>query len=130
MSLFFTAGSPTAELSSADLKEGLSQAFRTLGERRKVLALPPDFTRYHSRAGELTRYIWEYYGPRLTDVLPALGTHVAMSEGEIGNMFGDMPRELFRVHDWRGGLVTLGEVPAEFIREQSEGKLDFPWSAQ
>ena len=37
---------------------------------------------------------------------------------------------LFRVHDWRSGLVTLGEVPAEFVREQSEGQLHFSWPAQ
>jgi nickel-dependent lactate racemase len=101
-----------------------------LGERRKVLALPPDITRHHSRAGELTQYAWQYYGQRLTDVLPALGTHVPMTDAEIGVMFGEMPRDLFRVHDWRHGLVTLGEVPAEFIRRQSEGKLDFAWPAQ
>ena len=79
---------------------------------------------------ELTRYAWEYFGERLTDVLPALGTHVPMAECEIQAMFGDMPRSLFRVHDWREGLVTLGEVPAEFVREQSEGLLDFTWPAQ
>jgi len=130
MSLFFGVGSETAELSPADLKHGLFQALGALGERRKVLALPPDVTRYHSRAGELTRYAWQFYGQRLTDVLPALGTHVPMTDAEIGVMFGEMPRDLFRVHDWRHGLVTLGEVPAEFIREQSEGKLDFAWPAQ
>ena len=130
MSLFFSVGSETAELSPADLKQGLFQALGALGERRKVLALPPDITRHHSRAGDLTRYVWEYYAQRLTDVLPALGTHVPMTDSEIRVMFGEMPRDLFRVHDWRHGLVTLGEVPAEFIREQSEGKLDFAWPAQ
>ncbi|MEK7754652.1 MAG: D-mannonate epimerase [Acidobacteriota bacterium] len=130
MSLYLSVGSETAELSPADLKKGLFQALGALGERRKVLALPPDITRHHSRAGELTRYAWQYYGQRLTDVLPALGTHVPMTDAEIGVMFGEMPRDLFRVHDWRHGLVTLGEVPAEFIRRQSEGKLDFAWPAQ
>jgi nickel-dependent lactate racemase len=130
MSLFFSSGSETAELSSDDLRAGLHAALDALGERRKVLALPPDFTRYHSRAGELTRMAWEYYGDRLSDVLPALGTHFAMTDCEIGTMFGDMPRGMFRVHDWRSGLVTLGEVPAEFVCEQSEGKLDFGWPAQ
>jgi nickel-dependent lactate racemase len=130
MSLFFSAGSETAELSPADLRRGLFQALDALGERRRVLALPPDITRHHSRAGELTRYAWEYYGGRLTDILPAIGTHTPMTGAEIGAMFGDVPRELFRVHDWREGLATLGEVPADFIREQSEGKLDFSWPAQ
>ena len=130
MSLYLSVGSETAELSPADLKRGLFEALGALGERRKVLALPPDITRHHSRAGELTRYAWQYYGQRLTDVLPALGTHVPMTDAEIEVMFGEMPRDLFRVHDWRHGLVTLGEVPAEFIRRQSEGKLDFAWPAQ
>ncbi len=130
MSLFFAAGSETTELSPADLQAGLSKALDALGRRNKVLCLPPDFTRFHSRAGELTRYAWQYYGERLTDVLPALGTHFPMTGDEIGHMFGDMPQDLFRVHDWRNGLVTLGEVPASFLSEQSEGKLDFSWPAQ
>jgi len=130
MSLFFAAGSETTEFSPADLKNALFRALDALGERRKVLCVPPDFTRYHSRAGELTRLAWQYYGDRLTDVLPALGTHTPMTDREIPAMFGDVPRDRFRVHDWRHGLATLGEVPAAFLREQSEGKLDFAWPAQ
>lgn len=130
MSMYFALGSETTELSQDDLKQSLCQAFQALGERWRVLALPPDFTRYHSRAGDVTRVAWEYYGDRLADVMPALGTHVAMTDCEIGTMFGDMPRSLFRVHDWRSGLRTLGEVPSEFVREQSEGKLDYAWPAQ
>jgi nickel-dependent lactate racemase len=130
MSLFYSQGSETAELSSQDLRDGMYKALDAIGPRRKVLALPPDYTRAHSRAGELTRIAWQYFGERLTDVLPALGTHAAMTESELGAMFGDMPRGLFRVHDWRSGLATLGEVPASFVCEQSEGKLDFAWPAQ
>jgi nickel-dependent lactate racemase len=130
MSLFWAAGSQTTEFSSADLKNALFRALDALGERRKVLCVPPDFTRSHSRAGELTRLAWQYYGDRLTDVLPALGTHSPMTDREIAAMFGDVPRDRFRVHDWRNGLVTLGEVPAAFVREQSEGELDFTWPAQ
>lgn len=130
MSLYFARGSETTELSSEELKRCLSTALDALGERRKVLALPPDFTRYHSRAGELTRDAWEYYGDRFAGVLPALGTHTPMTDCQIGNMFGDMPRDLFQVHDFRSGLVTLGQVPAAFLREQSEGKLEFTWPAQ
>jgi nickel-dependent lactate racemase len=130
MSLFFQAGSPTAELTPQQIREGLHVAFRALDPRRKVLCLPPDITRVHSRAGELTRMAWQYYGERLAGVMPAIGTHSPMSPAEIRTMFGDMPLDLFRVHDWRGGLVTLGEVPEEFIERQSEGKLRFRWPAQ
>lgn len=130
MSLFFAAGSETTDFSPADLKTALFSALDALGQRRKVLCVPPDFTRFHSRAGELTRLAWQYYGDRLTDVLPALGTHSPMTDHAIAAMFGDVPRDRFRVHDWRTGLVTLGDVPAAFVREQSEGKLDFTWPAQ
>ncbi len=130
MSLYASTGSPTTDLNASELKQTLFGLFDALGERRRVLCIPPDFTRYHSRAGELTQLAYEYYGDRLAAVLPALGTHSAMSEKQLGIMFGDMPRALFHVHDWRHGLTTLGEVPASFIREQSEGKLDFAWPAQ
>jgi len=130
MSLFFAAGSPDSELSPAEYRAGLHEALSKLGERRKVLAVPPDFTRFHSKAGELTEMAWEFYGDKLTDVLPALGTHSPMSEEQIETMYGKTPRHLFRVHDWRNDIVTLGEVPGEFILEVSEGKLDYTWPAQ
>lgn len=130
MSLYYATGSPTTELSAEDLKTGLFEALEKLGKRRKVLALPPDITRFHSRAGELTRFAWQYYGDALTDVMPALGTHVPMTEPEMEAMFGDMPKSLVRVHNWREGIVTLGEVPAEYVEEQSEGKLRYSWPGQ
>lgn len=130
MSLFFAAGSPEAELSPAEYRAGLHEALSKLGERKKVLAVPPDFTRFHSKAGELTEMAWEFYGDRMTDVLPALGTHTAMSKEQLDTMFGKTPRNLFRVHDWRNDIVTLGEVPGAFMLEVSEGKLDYTWPAQ
>jgi nickel-dependent lactate racemase len=118
------------EISPSEAKAYLFEALGKLGERKRVLAVPPDVTRFHSKAGEFTEYAWEFYGEALTDVLPALGTHKAMSDREIATMFGAVPRELFRVHDWRNDVVTLGEVPAEFMLEVSEGKLDYTWPAQ
>jgi nickel-dependent lactate racemase len=118
------------EISADAARAGMFEALTKLGERKKVLAVPPDFTRFHSRAGELTEMVWEFYGDALTDVLPALGTHTAMSEYQMETMFGDTPRELFRVHDWRRDVVTLGEVPGEFLRDVSEGLVDYPWPAQ
>jgi nickel-dependent lactate racemase len=117
-------------LSEAQIREGLYSALEKLGERKRVLAVPPDFTRMHSQSGVLTEMAYDFYGERLVDVLPALGTHKAMSEHEIAIMFGKTPRGLFRVHDWRNDIVTLGEVPGEFMLEVSEGKLDYPWPAQ
>jgi nickel-dependent lactate racemase len=101
-----------------------------IGSRNRVLAVPPDFTRFHSQSGAITELAWQYYGSRLTDVLPALGTHKAMTDSEIATMYNATPRELFRVHDWRNDVVTLGEVPGAFLYDVSEGKVDYPWPAQ
>jgi nickel-dependent lactate racemase len=53
-----------------------------------------------------------------------------MTAAQIESMFPGVPRALFHDHDWRHGLATLGEVPAAFVAEQSEGKLDYAWPAQ
>ena len=128
--IYFEKGAPDVELTDQDLQSGLVEALTKIGARKKVLAIPPDITRYHSMAGRLTEMAWEFYGDRLTDVLPALGTHMAMSGEETGKMFGKLPRSLFRVHDWRHELVTLGEVPSSFVKEVSEGRVSYSWPAQ
>ena len=128
--LYFQRGSVTDRLTQDDLRAGLNSALAKLGPRRRVLAIPPDFTRFHSQAGRLTRLAYDYYGDRLTDVLPALGTHSAMTPDQIHEMFPGVPESLFRVHNWRTGITTVGTVPGEFVREVSEGAVDFPWPAQ
>jgi nickel-dependent lactate racemase len=130
MSLFLEIGSEQSELSPADLKNGLFQALRALGPRHRVLAIPPDMTRFRSGAGGLTASAYEFYGNKLAAVLPAVGTHAAMTSGQAAKMFPGVPFELFHAHNWRKDTVTLGEVPAEFIHQQSEGKLNYTWPVQ
>lgn len=130
MTVYFSEGSPQRELSDLDLKRALFGVFREIGERRRVLALPPDFTRFPSRAGVLTGYVHEYYGPWLVDVMPALGTHVPMPDWQLDRMFPTIPKSLIRPHRWREDVVTIGEVPAEFVWEATEGIYDRPWPAQ
>ncbi len=128
--LLYARGSETEELTGEDLQAGLNEALDKLGTRKKVMAIPPDFTRFHSRTGELTEMAWEYYGDAMTDVLPALGTHSAMTSPQIAEMFGDIPESLFRVHDWRNGVVELGRVSSEYVRNVSGGAVDFDWPAE
>ncbi len=128
--LYYQRGSVTEELSQEDLQEGLFRAFEKLGERKKVLALPPDFTRFHSHAGVLTDLTFKYFREKLTDVLPAIGTHFPMTEEEITRMFAEVPKDLFRNHNWREDLETLGRVPADFVEQVSEGKVSYDWPAQ
>jgi nickel-dependent lactate racemase len=130
MSLYCAVGSVDTDLTPQQLNELLVEGLEKLGPRNKVLAVPPDQTRAHSRAGDLTRFAWKHYGDRLKAVLPALGTHVPMNLAQITTMYGDIPLDLFKVHNWRTDIETLGEVPAEFVHEQSEGKLSYAWPAQ
>lgn len=128
--LFFERGSATDRIDQATLRASLFQALDRLGAKRKVLILPPDFTRFHSQAGALTRYACEYYGEGVTDIMPALGTHVPMNAGQLTAMFGDLPHRLFREHDWRNAVVTVGEVPSDYVRQVSGGVVDYAWPAQ
>ncbi len=128
--IYFEQGAANAELNDQDINRGLKEALGKIGTRNRVLAIPPDMTRFHSMAGRLTELAWEYYGEKLIDVLPALGTHAAMTGEEIGKMFGAVPRSLFRVHDWRNDVVSLGEVPASYVEKVSEGRVDYSWPAQ
>jgi nickel-dependent lactate racemase len=130
MALYCAQGGPERELSSSELRDHLFAALEKLASRKKVLAVPPDYTRVASRAGELTRYAWDYFDENLRAVLPAVGTHHAMSAEQINAMFGNVPRELFHAHKWREDVETIGVVPGKFICEQSEGKLDYEWPAQ
>jgi nickel-dependent lactate racemase len=128
--IYYQRGSESDILTPQDLQEGVRRALDQLGAKNKVLAIPPDFTRFHSFAGTLTNLIYKYYGAKLTDVLPALGTHTAMTSAQIETMFGDVPTGLFRVHDWRNDVMTLGEVPSEYVNRVSEGKVNYAWPAQ
>lgn len=128
--IYFAKGSANTKISYEEAKQALFDTYEKLGKKNKVLALPPDYTRFHSKAGELTSITYEYFRDRLTDILPAIGTHYPMTDKEIEIMFKDVPKELFRIHKWREDLATLGTVPSEFISEVSEGKLDYNWPAQ
>ena len=128
--VYVARGAARETLDRPQMKQKLSAALDALGPRNRVLVLPPDFTRFHSQAGVLTQYVWEYYGERLAAVMPALGTHSPMTEAQIREMFGEMPLELFKAHDWRNDVVTLGTVPPEYVNELTEGRLNFEWPVQ
>jgi nickel-dependent lactate racemase len=128
--IYYESGSKETSLSAEDLKKGLFEALDKMGKKKKVLAVPPDYTRLPSRSGELTEFAWQYFGDKLTDILPALGTHTPMTDVQISHMFGKTPRNLFRDHDWRNDVITLGTVPAEFVKEVSGGAVDYDWPAQ
>ena len=98
---------------------------------KKVLLLPPDFTRYHSNAGFITNVYYHALKDRCeVDIMPALGTHFAMTKDECEKMFGDIPFDKFIEHKWRDDVVTVGTVPGEYLSEITEGIWTTPIPAQ
>ena len=128
--IYYKSGSEKTVLSPNDLEYGLYSALVKLGPRKKVLVVPPDFTRFHSKAGDLTTLIYNYYKDGLKDILPALGTHAPMSDHEMEEMYKGVPKDLFRIHDWRKDVVTVGTVPGEFVSKITDGAIDYSWPAQ
>lgn len=128
--IYFQAGSENSALSSDHLREGLYSALDRLGRRNRVLVVPPDFTRFHSRAGDLTSLVYDYYREGLTDILPALGTHSPMTGEQLNTMFPGVPAHLFRIHDWRHDVLTLGRIPGDFLAGITHGAITYDWPAQ
>ena len=128
--LYFAEGSKDRSISPEEVRRALNSVFDSLGKKKRVLAIPPDFTRFNSYAGPITEMVYDRFGDALTDIMPALGTHSPMAESQIERMFGHVPHNLFRVHDWRNDVVTVGEVPSEYVRKISEGRVSYSWPAQ
>ena len=130
MTTYFAQGSTTTDLSHDDLRNALKQTLDAIGPRKKVLAIPPDHTRDKSYAGVLACQLYELLGDNLVDVMPALGTHFAMTDAELDMMFPTLPKSLIREHDWRNDVLTIGEVPSEFVSKATEGVYTKAWPAQ
>ena len=130
MSLYFAAGSPTTELSDQDLREALAIYLEQAGKCERALLIPPDLTRLHSQAGKITCMVHDILGDAVQDVMPALGTHEPMADWQLERMYPNIPASKIRVHNWRDDVVTIGEVPAEFVSDATDGLWTRPWPAQ
>lgn len=109
-------------ISDSELKEALLGALEGR-QLNKVLLLPPDYTRLYSGAGKITAVYYEALKDICeVDIMPALGTHEPMTREEFTAFFGSgVPFERMIVHNWRTDVVKLGEVPADFVSEVSDG---------
>ncbi len=115
----------TTEVKKAFIHEAL---LKMGGIPKKILVIPPDITRLHSNAGELTRILYELWDSgngHVFDILPAIGTHAPMTDEHIAEMYGVLPKAKYHKHDWRSDIFTFGEVPSEFIRDVSSGRLEY-----
>ncbi len=130
MVILFRRSGEDLDLQARDFREALQAAIDYFGAPKRVLALPPDHTRSDSRAGELTCIAHEMLGDRLSGVMPALGTHEAMSAKELDYMFPGLPHRLIREHRWKDDVLTLGKVDEDFVAAATEGIYRQAWSAQ
>ena len=133
MSIFVEEGSATRAISDEELRGLVKQSIQAACPApKRLLLLPPDHTRLNSYAGRITEMIWEeYHDICAIDIMPALGTHSPMNDAQLEMMFGKkIPKSAFRVHNWRDDVVTLGKASSEFLRELSQGKLDYEVSIQ
>lgn len=111
-------------ISDGELKEALENTLKNdNGALKKVLLLPPDFTRLYSGAGKITGLYYAMLKDSCkVDIMPAVGTHEPMSEAEIKAFFGEnVPAERVIKHRWREDVVKIGEVPEAFVEEVSDG---------
>ncbi|MDR2484096.1 MAG: lactate racemase domain-containing protein [Treponema sp.] len=135
---YIAKGGARLDLSDQELDElfshALSKALADQGKTGPVLILPPDGTRFHSRAGYLTDLACrelEKQGPnRLGAVIPALGTHMVMTGGELRRMFPGIPPDKFHAHDWRNDVVELGRLEADWVAQVSQGAVRYDWPVQ
>lgn len=128
---YLTTGGPEQDIDPAALAAHLDTyiAEHIVGKGvKRLLIIPPDITRLNSMAGPITTHLWgKLHQTVHIDLMPALGTHVPMTESQCHRMFGgDIPMDRILPHRWRTDLRELGTLPPEFLGELSGGKLSEP----
>ena len=138
---YYGKGGVSLDLSDDEIDELFSQALSgslaMINDSGPVMILPPDITRFHSRAGFLADIAARELGAlgggrpdRLGAIMPALGTHMAMTPDELRRMFAKIPAGKFRNHDWRNDVATLGRIEGSFVENVTEGKVNYDWPVQ
>lgn len=117
-------------VTNEELQSIIDEVINEAGRKplKKILLLPPDFTRMHSGAGKITAMIYSKLKDTVqVDIMPALGTHDLMTEDQIEAFFeGVVPYDKVIPHNWREDVVKIGEVPASYVSEVSEGLINDP----
>jgi nickel-dependent lactate racemase len=114
------SGQEIAELALRALDEARRRICGTRCSR--VLLLPPDLTRAHCGAGKITETLYNALAPQCdVHVIPTLGQHIPHTEEENRWMFGSIPHHRIHAHDWVGGVVRVGTIPAAMVEETTLG---------
>ncbi|MCL2321752.1 MAG: lactate racemase domain-containing protein [Oscillospiraceae bacterium] len=110
-------------LSISEINSALDELISKIGDSKKTLLIPPDYTRLHSGAGLIASLCYKKLSGTV-NVMPALGTHTPMTEEEISKFLDGIPIENVLEHKWREDIVQIGTVPGDYVNEVSGGIMD------
>jgi nickel-dependent lactate racemase len=128
--MLISRGSKEMEISDEELASLVADSLKTIKGARKIIAVPPDITRAHSRAGTITDIAHSILGSRLAAVLPAIGTHAPMTGAELKAMYPGTPEQLFMVHSWRNDVVELDRISREEVRSFCDSVVDYDYPVE
>ena len=115
-----------AEVAALALRSLSEARSRLKRDFRKILLLPPDFTRAHSGAGKITETLYKALAESCdVHVIPTLGQHVPHTAEQNRWVFGEIPNERIHVHDWRAGITRVGVIPARLVKQSTGGVADW-----
>ncbi|TET08591.1 MAG: DUF2088 domain-containing protein [Candidatus Atribacteria bacterium] len=118
------------ELTEEQLKEIVKESLKDFSSVKKVLLIHPDYTRtdFSNKLVPLIYQELKNKGMSQIDSLNAGGTHREMTEIEIREKLGlssQINFNHFYNHEYNDPqqLVTVGEIPASFVAEKTQGEL-------
>ena len=125
--IYFAEGSAGAVISSSRISELIDSMLPKLGKLDHVLLLSPDFTRYHSFAGEITCMLYAKLKDRsFIRIMPTVGTHAPMTPEEIQTMYPGIPSDVFLAHNWQEDVIIRGIIPPKTTCELTSGLVEWP----
>ena len=118
------------ELTEEQLKEIVKESLKNFSSVKKVLLIHPDYTRTDF-TDKLILFIYKELknkGMTQIDSLNAGGTHRSMTEEEIRSklaLSSQINFDNYYNHEYNNSqrLVTVGEIPASFVAEKTQGEL-------
>ncbi len=120
-------------LEQHEIRDVLDETVIANSDKENILLIPPDATRSQSGAGDITAYLYDAFTSKGANVkvMPALGTHMQMTEDELHMFFGkNISMDAYITHDYKNDVVKIGEVPGEFISSISGGLIDEKMDAE
>lgn len=117
-------------LTNSMLVDAVQKIVSLVNHEKNILTVVPDITRMQSRAGDVLEILYSHLENNISMIIPALGTHLPMTDAELSKMYPKIPHEKFAIHDWRHDVIELGRIPASFVRDVGEGVVDYDYPVQ